>query len=128
VKLLLDTQVAIWTTTDDRRLGSAAKHRITRASTIYLSAVSHVEIAIKSTLGKLSVPADLAIQLQEQGLGELPLRAAHAAGIGQFLQLIGHDPFDRILLAQAYIEGLTLLTSDRRLLALNLPFVMDATV
>ena len=78
-------------------------------------------------LGKLSVPDKLADRLTEQGLALLSITAEHAEGIRDFPELTRHDPFDRLLVAQASHDGLRLLTSDRVLIALARDFILDAT-
>lgn len=79
-------------------------------------------------LGKLSVPDKLATRLSEQGLVLLSISAEHAEGIREFPELTRHDPFDRLLIAQASRAGLRLLTADRVLLSLGRTFVIDATL
>jgi len=64
----------------------------------------------------------------EQGITYLPVTAEHAAGIGEFPELLRHDPFDRLLVAQASRERCDLLTADQVLLATSYPFVVDATL
>ncbi len=79
-------------------------------------------------LGTLSVPDKLAPRLAEQGLVLLSLTAEHAEGIREFPELTRHDPFDRLLVAQASQAGLQLLTADRVLLGLGCGFILDATL
>jgi Uncharacterized protein conserved in bacteria len=94
---------------------------------VHVSAATVWELTIKAMLGKLSVPGDLASRLVEQGLVLLSITAEHAEGIREFPELARHDPFDRILVAQASQAGLRLLTSDRVLLGLGRDFILDAT-
>ena len=125
--LLLDSQVALWILDDSPRLGPRAREIITSATTVHVSAATIWELTIKAMLGKLSVPDKLADRLAEQGLALLNITAEHAEGIRDFPELTRHDPFDRLLVAQASHDGLRLLTSDRVLIALARDFILDAT-
>jgi PIN domain nuclease of toxin-antitoxin system len=78
-------------------------------------------------LGKLSVPADLSGRLAAQGLELLRITAEHAEAIRDFPELSSHDPFDRLLVAQASRARLGLLTADRVLLKLDRDFIVDAS-
>lgn len=125
--MLLDTHVLLWLLTASPRLGATATDAVRAAPQVYVSAVSVVEIRIKQMLGRLVVPDDFSARLDAQGLRELPLGATHADGLSAYPALTPHDPFDRLLVAQAAIERLSLLTADTRLLGLGLPFVVDAS-
>ena len=126
--LLLDSQVALWLVDDNPRLGSMARERIERAPVVYVSAATIWELTIKSMLGKLDIPEGFETLLQAQGVASLAISAEHAAAIRGFPELIRHDPFDRLLVAQAQLERLDLLTADRVLLASGHTFIVDATV
>jgi len=111
---LLDTHVFLWSVGSAGRLsGEASKAIQERRHTIFVSAVTAVEISIKSALGKLEAPDDLEDELQIRGFSHLPLHYRHGAAMGS---LPGHhqDPFDRMLIAQAIEEGLTIITHDRK--------------
>lgn len=82
----------------------------------------------KKMKGRLLVADDICSHLDGQGLRQLPLVGEHSESIAEFPELIGHDPFDRVLLAQAKVERLDFLTADRRLLALGYDWIVDATV
>lgn len=82
---------------------------------------------MKQMKGKLRLPPDLPARLSEIGLDGLPFSDAHAAGLYQFPGLVSHDPFDRMLMAQAVVERADFLTADGTLLALDLPWIVDAT-
>jgi PIN domain nuclease of toxin-antitoxin system len=125
--ILLDTSVLIWTLSQSSRIGPQARSRLENATAVYFSAISIAELAIKSMLGKIDVPEDITQRILDQGLLELPATAEHAAAIRDFAELARHDPFDRLLLAQAYCAGLDLLTADRVLLGIGRKFVIDAT-
>src|SRR5580700_5585693 len=86
-----------------------------------------VELTIKSMLGKLTVPHDLSKKLPGQGVELLSVTAEHAEAIREFPELIRHDPFDRLIVAQASRAGLQLLTADHVLLDLHRDFIIDAS-
>jgi len=117
VKVLLDTHVLLWWLANDDSLPRDAR-RIIRdgANRAFVSAASAWEIAIKRALGKLDAPAELETALQESQFETLAITVRHAVTAGA---LPGHhgDPFDRMLVAQSQLEGLTLITHDRRLTA-----------
>lgn len=117
MRLLLDTQVALWWLVGAKRLDAAARRRIA-ASECGVSVASVWEVAIKHRLGRLPVPpATFRDELAKGGARILPIEDEHA--IGSAAIATGHaDPFDRLLLATALAEGLRLLTADRALLAL----------
>ena len=125
--LLLDTSALIWVLIDSPRLGVAARALIARSSMVHVSAVSVAELTIKAMLGRVTLPDELPAALRRQSLIELPLSLDHASAMTQFPALVRHDPFDRLLLAQARTAGLDFLTSDAVLLGLGLDFVVDAT-
>lgn len=111
MSLLLDTHVVLWWFADEPRLPEEVKARLDREPDVHLSAVTVWEIAIKQSLGKLAGPGDLLERIQGAGFVELPIRHDHAVTAGR-LPLIHRDPFDRMLVAQAKCEGLTLVTAD----------------
>jgi PIN domain nuclease of toxin-antitoxin system len=125
--MLLDSQVALWLLDDNPRLRSKARSRVRSAPRVHVSVATVWELTIKAMLGKLSVPVGLPEVLDDQGLELLPITAHHAEGIRAFPELAQHDPFDRLLVAQAYREGMELLTADRVLLELGHSFIVDAT-
>lgn len=124
--LLLDSQALLWVLSGSTRIGPEARQRIEASSAVHVSAASIWELTIKSMLGKLDLPVGLPAVLDEQGFAVLDVTAAHAEGLRTFPELIRHDPFDRLIIAQAHIEGLRLLTADRILLGLERDFVVDA--
>ena len=125
--LLLDSQAALWLLDDNPRLGPRARQTTTSATAVHVSAATVWELTIKTMLGKLSVPAALGQTLTAQGLALLSITAEHAEGIREFPELTQHDPFDRLLVAQASQAGLQLLTADRVLLGLGRDFIIDAS-
>jgi len=78
-------------------------------------------------LGKLTVPPQFSARLADQGFSLLSVTAEQAEGIRAFPELARHDPFDRLLVAQARMAGLGLLTTDSVLLGLGREFILDAT-
>ncbi len=119
MRILLDTHVFIWATTDDILLSPKARNLILAASEVYVSAVSIWEIAIKSSLGKIAADAEEMLQaITTSGFRELPVRSAHAAQVAKLPLPTDHkDPFDRLLVAQSMIEPLVLLTADPKVVA-----------
>ena len=127
-RLLLDTHVWLWWQAGDARLGPQTRHLLQRASEVRLSAASAWEMAIKMAIGKLTLPkgADIAAELAHSGFLTLPVEIVHAEDVRR-LPPLHRDPFDRLLVAQARVEGLTLVTADRQLAAYGIA-VIDATV
>lgn len=115
MNLLLDTQVLLWAASASRRLPDDARALIENPENeLVFSAASLWEVAIKNGLGRKAFSADprlLRRGLLENGYVELPVTGAHAVAV-DLLPPVHKDPFDRILVAQAQIEGLTLLTAD----------------
>jgi PIN domain nuclease of toxin-antitoxin system len=111
VSLLLDTHVVLWWLADAPELPDEVKDRLDHEPDVRVSAVTIWEIAIKQSLGKITAPADLPELIRDSGFRELPVALAHAIAAGR-LPPIHKDPFDRMLVAQARCEGLTLVTRD----------------
>jgi PIN domain nuclease of toxin-antitoxin system len=118
VKLLLDTHLLLWAANEPKRLPKAARVLIEDLENdLLFSAASMWEIMIKCSLGRedFQVNARLLRRgLLDNGYTELPITSEHAINVDH-LPSIHKDPFDRILVAQATVEGVTLLTNDRRL-------------
>jgi PIN domain nuclease of toxin-antitoxin system len=96
--------------------------RIRSAEAVLVSAASAWEIAIKAGLGKIEVNASFAEAVADYGFGELPIRFAHAELV-RSLPALHRDPFDRMLVAQAIVEGLTIVTRDALVAAYSVPTV-----
>jgi PIN domain nuclease of toxin-antitoxin system len=111
LRLLLDTHILLWWQRADRRLGRPLTRAIAEADAVYVSAASLWEIVIKVKLGKLDASVDAVFDLEADGFRELPIRGLHARVAGD-LPPHHKDPFDRVIAAQAQVEGLTLVTSD----------------
>ena len=118
MKLLLDSHVLLWAAADDQRLSADARRLIQNPDNPrYFSAASLWEITLKRGLGRADFQADprlLRRGLLNNGYAELPVTSEHAIAVGD-LPAIHKDPFDRLLLAQARIEGAILLTADDQL-------------
>ena len=114
MRLLLDTHVLLWWLADDPALSKSARKLIANEPEVFASAASAWEIAIKRALGKLEAPENLLGALEASGIQRLPIDFEHAALAGA-LPRHHDDPFDRMLVAQAQREGLTLLSSDARI-------------
>jgi PIN domain nuclease of toxin-antitoxin system len=125
VNLLLDTHVLLWWLADDPKLGATTRAAIADGrNDVYVSAVTIAEIAIKRSQGKLAAPPELLQVLTEEGFSELPLLSTHAAAL-ETLPWHHRDPFDRMLVAQATVEGLTLATADRNIPAYGVSVLAD---
>ena len=113
VRLLIDTHMVIWTLEDSRRMPREGRRLIHDADIVYVSAASVFEIAIKTSNSKLAIRIDgLAERLAAANFETLPVTWAHA----QRAHDIDHpDPFDRLLIAQADVEPLHLLTVEEKL-------------
>ena len=113
MRLLLDTHILLWWLSDDASLSDAARIAIRDpASGVFVSAAAAWEIAIKHALGKLEFPvAQFSRILAKEGFEPLGITVDHAVIAGE-LPPFHNDPFDRMLVAQAQHEGLTLVTAD----------------
>jgi PIN domain nuclease of toxin-antitoxin system len=117
MRILLDTHLFLWSIKNDRRLPKEARSKILNAMEVYVSSASIWEICIKIKLGKLDIQgtlSDVVEAIAQSGFCELPITAMHAAAVSTLAD-IHRDPFDRILIAQAISEPLTLLTADFQL-------------
>jgi PIN domain nuclease of toxin-antitoxin system len=118
MKLLLDTQLLLWAAGQPNRLSAVARKLInTPGNELMFSAGSIWEVAIKRGLGRSDFEADprlLRRGLLDNGYNELPILSDHVVAIDS-LPPIHKDPFDRLLVAQAMVEGITLLTADSML-------------
>lgn len=118
MKLLLDTQLILWAAGHPERLSARAKRQLNDPDhELMFSAVSIWEITIKNSLGRDDFrvePRVLRRALLDNGYVELPITSEHAVNV-EGLPPLHKDPFDRLLLAQALVEGITLLTADAQL-------------
>lgn len=114
-RLLLDTHVLLWWLAHDPALGFDAYEAIRDAhNDVYVSAASTWEASIKKALGKLEAPDDLDRIVEVERFLKLPISLYHGQMAGQ-LPPYHRDPFDRMLVAQAQAEGLTVVTADRNI-------------
>ena len=123
-RYLLDTHLIYWWMTADARLGKATQ-RIIAKSEMAVSTASMWEMTLKNAKGKLSLPqGSLTEQLEAQGFVLLPILPRHIEAV-RSLNVAHGDPFDRLLIAQAYDERLTLLTRDAAILKLGVDGVVE---
>lgn len=121
MKLLLDTHAFLWWDADDARLPAAFRYEIaSRRNEIFVSAVTVWEIAIKRALGKLIFGQSVGKAIEEHRFTPLPITVDQAEWAGGLPQL-HRDPFDRLLVAQARLEGLVLVTVDEQILRYEVP-------
>lgn len=112
MRLLMDTHVFLWWLADDPSLGEQARTVIAAGhNLVYVSAATSWEISIKRSIGKLEAPPDIDNIVEEERFLKLPITLLHGQHAGQ-LPHLHRDPFDRMLVAQARVEGLTLVTND----------------
>lgn len=121
MRLLLDTHILIWWD-EGARLAAAANEAIRAADQVYVSAVSGWEIAIKASIGRLRPRRHAAQAVAESGFEELPVFLRHAEALAD-LPMHHRDPFDRMLVAQAPVDGLTIVTRDVALRRYRVPLI-----
>ena len=119
MRILLDTRAFLWWLEDNAKLGPAAREAISEPENeVWVSAASAWEIAIKCALGRLVLkePPETCLprEIKKSGFRPLPISLAHALAVRK-LPPVHADPFDRMLVVQARLEGLMLLTADRHL-------------
>ena len=116
MEILIDTHMLLWWLADDSRLSKKARALMADpANMLTVSAATAWEIAIKQALGKITMDGDLEKEVRELGFAMLPVTFPHAAET-LTLPAIHRDPFDRMLVAQARVESLPLLTVDPHIL------------
>jgi PIN domain nuclease of toxin-antitoxin system len=111
VRLLLDSHVALWWLDDHPSLGPTCRSQVREAEEVFFSAVTPWELGIKEALGKLELPGGLTVELVSAGFTPLAITVAHAERAPQ-LPAHHRDPFDRMLVAQAQLEALVLVSAD----------------
>jgi PIN domain nuclease of toxin-antitoxin system len=116
MKILLDTHAFLWMITDDGRLSNTARQAFMDSeNTLFLSAASLWEICVKKSIGKLSLRSDWLQTIQEEikinAIQWLPIEIPHCAAVAE-LPFHHRDPFDRMLIAQALVENMRLLSRD----------------
>ncbi len=128
MRILVDSHAALWWVADDERLSATAREAIASASEPLLSAVSLFEVAIKASLRKLPVAAQWADELLVNGFSLLAIGTAHGEELHglPFVEVNGstiRDPFDRMLVAQAHVEGVPVVTRDPAIAAHGVPTI-----
>jgi PIN domain nuclease of toxin-antitoxin system len=112
MNLLLDTHVVLWALADPERLGELTRAAIVdRNNAVAVSAASVWEVEIKRAIGKLDAPDGFASRCTEAGYDEVPISFEHATRAGRLPPHHG-DPFDRMLIGQALVEGFEIVTAD----------------
>ena len=123
--LLLDTHVLLWWLADDPTLSQTVRAAISNGKNlVFVSAATTWEMAIKRALGKLDMPDNLEAALTANRFQPLPITIPHGLAVAD-LPHHHNDPFDRLLIAQAKVEGLTLVTRDEQIKKYDIP-IMEA--
>lgn len=120
MRFLLDTHALLWWLADEALTDQARDAIAEPANLVMVSAASAWEISIKKALRKLTAPDDIELQIDEGGFTPLPISIAHGIAASQ-LPRHHDDPFDRMLIAQAFAEGLTVVTHDKRFADYGVP-------
>lgn len=123
MRVLLDTHVWLWWLADEPLRPDADRAIRDPLSDVHVSAASVWEVSIKRSLGKLEAGAQIEHELDAEGFASLPIDVRHASLAGA-LPPHHADPFDRVLVAQAQLEDLTLVTRDARLQAYDVPILV----
>ncbi|MER9415573.1 type II toxin-antitoxin system VapC family toxin [Mesorhizobium sp. M0306] len=119
---LVDTYILLWVLNADSRLSDHHRDIFLAGEDVVVSAVSVAEIAIKKSLGKVTLTGNIVEILRSNGIPILGVNELHAARL-EHLPFHHRDPFDRLLIAQAQIEGLTVVTADRHFSAYDVALV-----
>lgn len=123
MRFLLDTHILLWWLGDDQRLSVEVREIIGNPENfIFVSAATVWEMSIKKSLGKLSVPSDLLEKLKENNFEVLNITAVHGLKV-EDLPHHHKDPFDRMLIAQTLVEGLTLISGDTKFKLYDVPLL-----
>ena len=122
MRLLLDTHVVLWWRTDSPRLKRSVRRAIATADIVWVSAVSGWEVAIKQAIGKLRMEESFASMVTASDFQELTLTLRHTERLGS-VALHHSDPFDRMLIAQAQVEKITIVTHDRQFEPYDVPII-----
>ncbi len=123
MRLLLDTHVVLWGIREPQRLGRTARQAILDAESNLVSVVTFIEVGVKTATSKLRPPDGFDTAVPAERL--LPITPEHALALGR-LPLHHRDPWDRLLIAQAITEGLTIVTADAAFAAYDVPLVNAA--
>ena len=120
MRLLLDTHAFLWWRIAEARLSSEIRVAVGAAEVVFVSMASAWEIGIKTSLGKLHIAEPVEQQIAASDFEPLSIEFRHIEKVAS-LPLHHRDPFDRMLVAQSLVEGLTLVTADRRLQSYPIP-------
>lgn len=121
-RLLLDAHTLIWWDSASRSLGANARKAIQNADAVLVSAASEWELAIKAGIGKVRLRRSILEAATDAGFEPLPVSFHHAQAV-RTLKPIHKDPFDRLLVAVALVEGLTLVSADTLLARYPITFI-----
>lgn len=121
--LLLDSNIVVWLDQKSARISPTVHHQLQTNPVVYLSAVTAWELGIKQSLGKLKLVSQVSEIIRDYSMMELPVTVTHGEAV-RTMPLHHRDPFDRLLVAQAMVEGLVLVTSDRKLLRYGVPILL----
>jgi PIN domain nuclease of toxin-antitoxin system len=123
MRLLVDSHALLWWLAGDERLSTGARSEIeSPESQVLVSAAAVWEIEIKRAAKRLRAPSDLLSVLERLGVGLIPITAQHAVAAAR-LPAHHADPFDRMIVAQARLDGLTLVTRDTRMSMYDVPIL-----
>ena len=122
MKLILDTHTALWWQADDPRLSDGARRAIATADIVWISSASAWEAAIKVSNGRLRLREPLGVAVLADDFTELAVSLKHADEFERLPRIHG-DPFDRMLIAQARVEGATIVTHDRTFEKYGVPVI-----
>ena len=122
MSLLLDTHVVLWWRLDSRRLHADARRLIEIDDLVFVSAASGWEVAVKVGRGRLRLKDPFSGLVEASGFRKLPVTFEHTERLADLPRHHG-DPFDRMLVAQAQVEGLTLVSHDRALEPYGVPVI-----
>ena len=120
--MLLDTHVFLWWRSEPSKIPGQVHKVIASAEIVFVSAASAWETSIKAALGKLKLPESFEVGVADSNFEQLPIAFSHAERVAS-LPPHHRDPFDRMLIAQAQSEGLTLVSHDRRLTPYEVPIL-----
>jgi PIN domain nuclease of toxin-antitoxin system len=124
-RAFLDSQVAFWLAIGDERITPQVLRAINSHSVTAISAITLAELEMKASIGKLALPTNLSRVFENAGLTIEPFDAVASEQLRRFPQLNRHDPFDRLILAQAASKvGVTFFTADQALIELGLDWVV----
>lgn len=121
--LLLDSNVVVWLNNRSPRLSATVIQQIRSCPHVYVSAATAWELGIKQALSRLTLTHRVSDFIRLRKMTELPVTVAHSEAVPA-LPLHHRDPFDRLLVAQAMVEGLILVTADRTLLRYGIPILL----